>query len=73
MKPRMFDVIRLLVNLPEHDLQQDAEGTIVECYPDDTYEIEFDDESGGTLALCSLSSDQFRVVWQAKPQKSSLA
>ena len=73
MKPRMFDVVKLLVNLPEHDLPQDAEGTIVECYPDDTYEIEFDKESVETRALCSLSSDQFSVVWQAKPQKSSLA
>ena len=73
MKPRILDVVRLLVNLPEHGLHQDAEGTIVECYPDDTYEIEFDNESGETLALCTLSPDQFRVVWQIKPQKSSLA
>ncbi len=73
MKPRILDVVRLLVNLPEHDLPQDAEGTIVECYPDDTYEIEFADESGETLALCALSLDEFKVVWQAEPQKSSLA
>ena len=73
MEPKTFDVVKLLVNLPEHDIPQDTEGTIVECYPDDTYEIEFDNESGETLALCTLSPDQFKVVWQAKPQKSSLA
>lgn len=41
-------------------------GTIVEAYDDNTYEVEFANTEGETLALCTLSSKQFIIVWQAK-------
>ncbi len=44
--PELFDVVELLVNLPEADLQLGAPGAIVEQYPDQSYEVEFTNGTG---------------------------
>ena len=31
-QPELFDIVELLVDLPENKLQVGAQGTIVECY-----------------------------------------
>jgi hypothetical protein len=41
MKPKLFDVVEMLVNLPELGLQVGDRGAIVEEYSDRAYEIEF--------------------------------
>ncbi|MBW4568823.1 MAG: DUF4926 domain-containing protein [Tolypothrix carrinoi HA7290-LM1] len=64
--PELFDVIELLVNLPLYNLRAGVRGAIVECYDDNTYEVEFTNEEGETLAICTLSSEQFIVIWKAK-------
>ena len=64
--PELFDVVELLVDLPEHNLRVGVQGAIVECDRDDSYEIEFSNSDGETLALCALSARQFVVVWSAK-------
>ena len=65
-QPELFDVVELLVDLPEHNLRAGVQGAIVECYRDDNYEVEFSNSDGETLALCALSASQFIVVWSAK-------
>ena len=65
-QPELFDIVELLVNLPENKLQAGVRGAIVECYDNDAYEVEFSNSDGETLALCTLSSNQFIIVWQAK-------
>ena len=65
-QPRLFDLVELLVDLPENELQAGERGTIVECYDNDAYEVEFSDSDGETLALCTLSPKQFIIVWQAE-------
>lgn len=67
-QPELFNIVELLVDLPEDQLQEGVQGTIVECYDNDVYEVEFSDSNGETLALCTLSPEQFIVVWQAKTQ-----
>ncbi len=64
-KPDLFDVVELKINLPEFGLNQGTQGTVVECYPDGEYEVEFTDEDGETLALCAMQPDQISVVYQA--------
>ena len=66
MQPELFDVIELLVDLPEHTLHSGARGAIVHCHPDGAYEVEFINGEGETIALCPLSADQFVVVWRAE-------
>lgn len=65
IKPELFDIVELLVNLPEFNQFIGTQGTIVECFDDGKYEVEFSNEDGETTALCTLSPQQFIVVWQA--------
>lgn len=66
INPELFDLVELLVDLPEHNLTRGEQGTIVEDYNDGYYEIEFSNNEGETIALCPLSKQQFMVIWKAK-------
>lgn len=68
MKPDLFDVVELLVDIAELELQAGDRGAIIEKYNARAYEVEFTNSQGETLALCTLSPKQFIVVWQAKTQ-----
>jgi len=64
--PDLFDVVELIVDIPERGLYAGMQGTIVECYPEDAYEVEFMNEQGETIDFLALYPNQFIVVWQAK-------
>lgn len=64
IQPKLFDTIELLVDLSEQHLRAGAVGAIVEVYGDNTYEVEFLNAAGETLALCTLVDRQFIVIWQ---------
>lgn len=42
---------------------------ILECFYDLNYEVEFSDSSGETIALCTLYSEQFLVVWKSNERR----
>jgi hypothetical protein len=63
-KPKLFDFVELSIDLPEENLARGAQGTIVECYEDGAYEVEFTDDEGETLALCAVAPEQIRVVYR---------
>jgi hypothetical protein len=68
--PELFDVVELLVTLAESNLHQGVRGAIVDDgYDDGNYEVEFSDRSGETIALCTLSTEQFLVVWKSKERR----
>ncbi len=67
--PELFDVVELLVTLPESNLHQGVRGAIVDYYDDGNYEVEFSDRSGETIALCTLSTEQFLVVWKSRERR----
>jgi ABC-type phosphate transport system substrate-binding protein len=69
MNPEMFDIVELLINIPEHNLFTSAQGAIVECHNDHDFEVEFSDQNGSTQALCTLSRPAFIVVWKSSTQK----
>lgn len=69
IEPELFDAIELLVDLPKDRLCAGVRGEIVECYEDGKYEVEFANEEGETLALSTLSSEEFIVVWKAKTKR----
>lgn len=64
--PELFDVVELTMDIPDRGLRAGMQGTIVDCHPGDTYEVEFASEAGETLDFLALSSDQFIVIWRAK-------
>jgi hypothetical protein len=63
--PELFDVVELLLNLPEQGLQVGAQGAIVEIYADRSCEVEFANGAGETIALVVLSVGQFVVAWRS--------
>lgn len=65
IEPALFDVIELLIDVPEHNQTVGSQGTIVECYSSNDFEVEFSNEDGETTALFALSREQFMVVWKA--------
>jgi hypothetical protein len=69
IQPELFDIVELLVNLPNNNQFIGNQGTIVECYEDGKYEVEFSNEQGETLALCTLPTHEFIVVWQSQTQR----
>ena len=70
IKPELLDIVELLVNLPEQKQFVGDRGTIVECYDDDHFEVKFVNDSGETTTLCTLSSQQFIIVWQIATKQS---
>ena len=66
IKPELFDVIELLVDLPEVEINAGELGTIVEKYDDRAYEVEFANDDGETLALLVLTPEKFIVVWKSE-------
>jgi hypothetical protein len=68
--PELFDVVELIVDLPEQGLYAGMQGTIVEVHKEGVaYEVEFSDERGEALNLVALRPEQFVVVWQARTQQ----
>ncbi|HMN27747.1 MAG TPA: DUF4926 domain-containing protein [Caldilineaceae bacterium] len=64
IQPDLFDTVELLIDLPNSHIRAGALGAIVEQYDERHFEIEFSNEAGETEQLCSLSADQFIVVWR---------
>jgi hypothetical protein len=70
IKPSLFDVIELLQPLAKEGLPAGSQGTIVDQYNDQTFEVEFSDDLGRTIALAALSREQFIVVWKAETEQA---
>jgi len=60
---KLFDVVALTVDLPEHDLWCGQVGTVVELLAGGkAFEVEFSDSDGRTYKSLGLRSDQFMVL-----------
>jgi hypothetical protein len=69
MKPEEHDVVRLLRDLPEHNLSAGSTGAVVMDYSKHSdeklpaaYEVEFVDSEGVTKALVTVAEDDLEVV-----------
>jgi Domain of unknown function (DUF4926) len=69
IKSELFDVVELLVNLPEFQQLIGSQGSIVECHDLNHFEVEFSNEAGETINLCVFLPQQFIVVWQAQTKQ----
>ena len=65
IKPEIYDVIELHSPIPENELVAGMQGTLVHQHDDDVFEVEFINDQGETAVLCTLSREQFIVVWQS--------
>ncbi|MEL6384107.1 MAG: DUF4926 domain-containing protein [Cyanobacteria bacterium J06626_18] len=65
ISPELFDIVELLVDIPEANLRAGDRGAIVEQHTNKAFEVEFTNPNGETLELLALSPEQFIVVWQS--------
>ncbi len=65
IQPMLFDVVETIYPLVESGVASGAQGTIVHSHDDGSYEVEFSDDNGETIAVHTLTREQFVVVWQA--------
>ena len=60
---RLFDVVALTHDLPEHNLRRGQVGTVVEILSnDDAYEVEFSDRDGRTYQSLGFRAPQLMVL-----------
>lgn len=59
---RVLDVVALTVDIPDRGLVRGQVGTVVEVLADDTFEIEFTDESGRPYAQCAVRARDLLVL-----------
>lgn len=64
----LLDVVALTTDIPKHNLFRGEIGAVVECYPNDGYEVEFVSLDGYTYALIPLGGNQLLSLRQ-KPQR----
>lgn len=55
---KLYDVVALLEDLPEHNLKRGQVGTLVEEWEPGVFEVEFADTNGVTYALVTLRAKQ---------------
>lgn len=67
---QLLDVVALMVDLPKHNLFRGEIGAVVECYPNDGYEVEFIALDGYTYALVALHGNQL-IPLRQKPQRTA--
>jgi hypothetical protein len=65
---QLLDVVALTTDLPKHSLFRGEIGAVVECYPNDAYEVEFVSLDGYTYALVTLRGHQL-ISLRQKPQR----
>lgn len=63
---KLLDVVALTTDLPRHNLRRGEIGAVVECYPDNAFEVEFVAQDGYTYALVTLRADQLIPLRQKR-------
>jgi hypothetical protein len=60
----LYDLVRLMVDLPDEGLSAGAVGAVVHVFeePSLAYEVEFADEHGRTIAQLPLTAGQIQKV-----------
>lgn len=60
---KLFDVVALTIDLPEHNLRRGQVGTIVEVLAGgDAFEVEFSDRDGRTFESIGLEPSQIMLL-----------
>ena len=59
---KLFDVVALTRDLPEHSLRRGQVGTVVEELGANAFEVEFADDAGHTYASLGLTAEQLIVL-----------
>ena len=67
---KQYDVVALMVDLPEENLWRGQVGAIVEIYNDgEAFEVEFVDTNGKTYGLLALRPEQIMLLRRESLEK----
>jgi hypothetical protein len=67
---QLLDVVALTMDVPKYNLFRGEIGAVVECYPNDGYEVEFISLDGYTYAVVALRGNQL-ISLRQKPQRTA--
>ncbi len=70
---QLLDVVTLTENLPKFNLWRGEIGAVVECHPDNAYEVEFVAQDGYTYALVTLRGEQLISLKQKRDHSDVIA
>jgi hypothetical protein len=59
---KLLDVVALLKEVPEKKLLRGQIGTVIECYTNTEFEVEFSDNKGRTISMLTLSTDEIMLL-----------
>ena len=67
---KQFDVVALLIAMPEIGLAKGQVGAVIEVWSSDSFEVEFADLEGYTIAMLMLNATQImRLCYEQMYQK----
>jgi hypothetical protein len=70
---RLLDVVALTTDVPQYNLRRGEIGAVVECYPENAFEVEFVAQDGYTYALVTLRGDQLIPLRQKRVYSDTVA
>ena len=70
---KLLDVVALTKDIPEHNLWRGEIGAVVECYPNNAYEVEFVAQDGYTYALVTLRGNQMVALKEKRIHSDVMA
>jgi hypothetical protein len=59
---KLLDIMALLKEVPEKKLLRGQIGTVIECYTNTEFEVEFSDNKGRTISMLTLSTDEIMLL-----------
>ncbi len=59
---KLLDVVALLKEIPEKKLLRGQIGTVIECYTDKDFEVEFSDNNGKTISMLTLTTEDIMLL-----------
>lgn len=55
---KILDIVAIVEDLPEHSLRRGEVGTVVDCWKDGTFEVEFSDDTSEPYAFVALKAEK---------------
>ena len=59
---KLYDVVALTANMPDHGLARGQVGTVIQEWEPGVFEVEFSNQNGVSYAMVALRADQLMVL-----------
>jgi hypothetical protein len=69
---KILDVVALVEDLPEQNLRRGEVGTVVDCWKDGTFEVEFSDDTGEPYSFIALNAEKLFPLYYRRREAAWL-